>query len=342
MKNHFRPEIAPALKTLNCAVNSRVHTRTFENAALIALAVVCFLSGCTRQHPKRWQGYLEGEFVYVGSPIAGQLETLAVTKGDRIEGKSTLFTLEHSAELAMQRQAAEQLAGAQSRLEDLRKGSRPTELAALEAQVEQARVTAELARNDLQRIETLHQTNVVAESEYDRVRLTHERAARALDQLNAQLATARLGGRTDLIAAAQADVRAAEATKQRADWAVDQKTQAAPRAGLVYDTLFRAGEFVPAGSPVVALLAPELLKVRFFVPEGDFSQLKAGDNVQVTLTGRPAIAGRVSFMSPSPEYTPPVLYNRENRAKLVFMVEATLPVADARDLHPGQPVDVSP
>jgi len=93
--------------------------------------------------------------------------------------------------------------------------------------------------------------------------------------------------------------------------------------------------------PVVALLPPEDLKVRFFVTEGDFAKLKAGDRVGVTITGRPAVEGRVSYLSPQPEYTPPILYNRENRAKLVFMVEATMPGEAARDLHPGQPVDVA-
>lgn len=324
MKNHSRPERWSLL------------------GVVLLLSLTVGITGCTRKKDTRWQGYLEGEFVYVGSPIAGQLETLAIEKGQRVEAHAALFTLERSAELATQRQAAEQLAATQARLEDLRKGSRPTEIAALEAQVEQSRVSAELAQNDLKRIETLHQTNVVSESDYDRVRLSHERAVRALDQLNAQLATARLGGRADAVAAAEADVRSAEAVKQKADWSVEQKSQSAPRAGLVYDTLFRQGEFVSAGSPVVALLAPELLKVRFFVPEVEFSRLKAGDEVRVSLTGRPALAGRVSYMSPKPEYTPPVLYNRENRAKLVFMVEAILSAADARDLHPGQPVDVSP
>jgi HlyD family secretion protein len=213
-------------------------------------------------------------------------------------------------------------------------------LEALEAQVEQAQASAELARIDFERIETLRQTNVVAESEYDRTRLTHERAKRALDQLAAQLATARLGGRSDLIAAAEAEVASAQAAKARADWAVEQKIQTAPRNALVHDTFYRPGEFVPAGIPVVALLAPELMKVRFFVSEAEFAGIKAGDAVQVAITGRAPLAATVSYLSPQPEYTPPVLYNRENRSKLVFMVEASFPVNDAADLHPGQPVDV--
>ena len=96
-------------------------------------------------------------------------------------------------------------------------------------------------------------------------------------------------------------------------------------------------------APVIALLPPENIKVRFFVPEAQFASLKAGGVVHVTLTGRDTpLEARVSYLSPKPEYTPPILYNRENRSKLVFMVEAVFDPAVARDLHPGQPVEVTP
>ena len=307
-------------------------------AALASL----LLAACTRPAPAGWQGYLEGEFIYVASPLAGRLETLAVAKGARVAADAPLFTLERASELAAQRQAADQLHAAQARLADLKKGSRPSELAALDARLAQARAAAELSRLELARQENLFQTAVISAADLDRARLTHERNIRAIDELTAQLTTAGLGARTDAIAAAAADVSAAAAVKERADWSVAQKTQSAPSAALVYDTLYREGEFVAAGLPVVALLPPENLKVRFYVPEAGFAALKAGDPVRVAITGRPPLEARVSYLSPKPEYTPPVLYNRENRAKLVFLVEAvfTDPAA-ARDLHPGQPADVA-
>jgi HlyD family secretion protein len=308
--------------------------------ALLALTVLA-LAGCTRPAPAGYQGYLEGEFVYVGSPLAGRLESLAVQKGARVAAGTLLFTLERNAELAAQRQAADQLRAAQARLEDLKKGSRPSELANLAARRDQARAAAELSRLDLTRQENLFATKVVAVSDLDRARLTHEQNLHAVEQLTAQLETANLGGRTDAIAAAEADVSAAAAAKEHADWSVDQKTQAAPKAGLVFDTLYREGEFVAVGLPVVSLLPPANLKVRFFVPEGQFAALRAGAAVRVAINGHPApLAAHISFLSPQPEFTPPVLYNRENRAKLVFMVEAVFD-DDPSDLHPGQPVDVT-
>ncbi|MEO6245316.1 MAG: HlyD family efflux transporter periplasmic adaptor subunit [Opitutaceae bacterium] len=309
-------------------------------AFFLALWLAC--GGCARRESAGWQGYLEGEFVYVSAPLGGRLDQLAVRRGTRVEAGAPLFALEVASELAARREAADRLRSAQARLDDLRKGSRPSELAALEARVEQARATAELSKSDLTRQEELFKAKVIAAADVDRARLTHERNTRAIEEPAAQLATARLGGRPDVIAAAVADVAAAAAARERADWAVAQKTQAAPQAAFVHDTLYREGEFVPAGTPIVALLPPENLKVRFFLSEANFATLKAGDRVRVAFTGRATpLEARVNYLSTRPEFTPPILYNRDNRAKLVFMVEAALDPAVARDLHPGQPVDVT-
>ena len=312
-----------------------------RSSAVLLFAALA-LAGCAPKNPAGWQGYVEGECVYVAAPLGGQLEKLSVQRGARVAAGAPLFALERSAELATQRQTADQLRAVQARLADLKKGSRPSELAALEARLDQARSAAELSKLDLTRQENLFKTHVISEGDFDRARLTHERNLGAIADLAAQLATAQLGGRSDAIAAAEADVSAAAAAKERADWSVAQKAQAASRAGLVYDTLYREGEFVAAGLPVVALLPPENVKVRFFVPEAEFAALKAGDIVRVAITGRTPLDARVSYLSPQPEYTPPILYNRENRAKLVFMVEAIFSdPAAARDLHPGQPADVA-
>lgn len=305
------------------------------------MAAALALAGCRPATDGRWQGYLEGEFVHVAAPLAGRVETVDVVRGQRVAVGAPLFTLERAAETATQREAADRLRAAEARQRDLSKGARPTELATLEARLEQGRAAAELSRRDLTRTEELAQRGAIAASDLDRARLTHERNLRALAELEAQLATARLGGRADALAAAEAEVAAAAAALQRADWAVGQKTLLSPVSALVNDTLFRPGEFAPAGTPVVQLLPPENLKVRFFVPEADFATLKAGDAVRVVITGRPApLPARVTYLSPRPEYTPPVLYNRENRAKLVFMIEATLTAGADDSLHPGQPVDV--
>jgi HlyD family secretion protein len=109
----------------------------------------------------------------------------------------------------------------------------------------------------------------------------------------------------------------------------------------VADTLFVKGEWVPAGAPVASLLPPENIKVRFFVPEPGLGAIRLGQAVSVTCDGCAApIGARVTFVSTRAEFTPPVIYSRENRSKLVFLIEARPAPEDAVKLHPGQPLDV--
>ncbi len=321
-------------------MNARTLAHCTAAAGLTALLLV---SGCDRRGSTAYQGYLEGEFVYLASPLAGRLEKLAVQKGAQVTAGAALFTLEQGAELATLRESAERVRQAQARLADLRKGQRPSELAAIEARLAQARTAAELSRLELERATKLHESTVLSDDDFDRVRLNHEANTTLIVETTAQFITAQLGARPDTIAAAEAEAAAAQAALDRAGWAVAQKSQSAPRAGLIYDTLYREGEFVAAATPIVSLLPPENIKVRFFVPEAEFGALKAGDTVKVVLSGRAApLEAHISYLSPKPEYTPPILYNRENRTKLVFLVEAVFDPAAARDLHPGQPVEVSP
>lgn len=306
--------------------------------ALAALLIV----GCDRRANPAYQGYLEGEFVQLAAPLSGRLEKLTVAKGARVAAGTPLFQLEQGAESAALREAVERVRVAQARLADLRKGQRPTELAVFDARLAQARAAAELASRELTRLTKLHENRVASDDDFDRARLNQEAAVKLVAELVAQLETAQLGARTDTIAAAEAETAAAQAALDRAGWSVAQKSVTAPRDGLIYDTLYREGEFVAAAMPVITLLPAENIKVRFFVPEAEFGALKAGDTVRVALSVRDTpLEARISYLSPKPEYTPPVLYNRENRSKLVFMVEATFDAVTARDLHPGQPVEVT-
>src|SRR3546814_12727275 len=106
-------------------------------------------------------------------------------------------------------------------------------------------------------------------------------------------------------------------------------------------TLFRAG-MVPAGRAGVELLPPERLRLRFFVPEPERAKLHVGDAVAARCDGCPPdLRGRIVFIAPEVEFTPPVIFSIEERAKLVFLVEAR-PEGAAEGLAPGQPIPVQP
>ncbi len=300
------------------------------------------LAGCAPRSSRTWQGYIEGEFVYVASPISGALTNLAVTRGLEVKAGQLLFELDREPEAAAVREAERRLAQARSQLEDLKKGRRPTEIASLEAQLAKARASSRLSELQFDRAQRLFDEQVIASEELDVARAQRDADHAQAESLAADLATARLGSRADEIQAAESDVEALAATWRKAEWALAQKSQSAPTNAWVHDTLYRPGEMVPAGNPIVALLPPTNLKVRFFVPQAELVLLPVGTGVKVHCDGAPApLSATVSYLSTQAEFTPPVIYSQENRAKLVFMVEAVFSSADARNLRPGQPVDVS-
>lgn len=301
------------------------------------------MAGCSRDASQLYQGYAEGEFVRVAAPYAGSLTLLAVQRGGQVEAGAPLFALEQDNEKAARDEAMQGLKRAEAQLENLKKGKRPVELDVVIAQREQARAALKLSMADFSRDEKLAKDGFISSQKLDASRTVLERDRQRLKELEAQLASAKLAARVDEVRAAEAQVAAARAALVRADWSLSQKSVKAPVAGLVQDTLYVQGEWVPAGNPVISLLPPQNIKVRFFVPEARVNSLKAGQPVTLSCDGCAApIPATISYIAPQAEYTPPVIYSKENRGKLVFMVEARPAPADATRLRPGQPLDVRP
>lgn len=306
---------------------------------VIALAI---LIGCDKAPSDLVQGYVEGEYVYVASPYGGALATLSVRRGTQVAAGDALFTLEYISEKAVRDEAELKLSQARANLQDRRKGKRPSEIASLRAQLQQAQAALQLSFREVARQEGLVTVpGAAVEVEVDRARSARDQNQQRVSQLEADLHTALLGSRTDQVTAAEAEVRAKEAALAKAEWDLAQKRQLAPKTGLVFDTLYREGEWVPAGRPVVVLLPPDHIKVRVFVSQLRLGAIRLGDTVQVMVDGvQGSLPGRVSYISPKAEYTPPMLYSQGSREKLVFLVEVLFDQTVAVKLHPGQPVDV--
>jgi HlyD family secretion protein len=251
---------------------------------------VALLAGCFGNSSSTFQGYVEGEYVYVASPLGGALTNLAVARGDSVKTGQLLFELERGSEAAALDVAKKNLAQARASL---------------------ALSEAEFARREKLRADQ----GVVSAEELDQARAQRDADAALVESQQAAL--------------------------DKAKWSFDQKQQFAPSDAQVQDTLYRQGEWVAAGNPVVVLLPPENLKVRFFVPETVLAQIKTGQSIEVSFDGAAKkYSATVNYLSTQAEFTPPVIYNRENRAKLVYMIEAKFSPADAADLRSGQPVDV--
>jgi HlyD family secretion protein len=308
---------------------------------LITLSVLVLLSACDEKSNDRFSGYVEAEYVRLASPIAGTLVKLYVQRGDRVEQNAPAFVLEQDSERAAREEAVSRVQRAQAQLADLQKGKRPDEVAAMQAQLAQAEAALQLSTANLARQKKLVENKFVSPANLDQARAALKRDRARVNELRAQLRLAKLGARSDEIDAAEQELKTAEAQLAQADWKLMQKTQRMPVEGEVSDVLYREGEWVQAGSPIVSILSPQNIKVRFFVPEETVGELRLGQQVVLRCDGcKKPMPARISYLSSAPEYTSPLIYSKENRSTLVFMIEARTSIDDARRLHPGQPVEV--
>jgi HlyD family secretion protein len=321
---------------------TRVVSRTPDRSVFPLIILLLALAACSRSGPASYQGYVEGEFVYLSSSQSGHLEHLAVSRGVQVASGAPLFSLEAIDEKAEQHQARQQLSAAEAQLADLQTGKRAPEIAVIRAQLQQAHASAQKSSRQRDRDEAQYRSGGISREQFEATLAQASSDAAHVSELNSQLDVARLPGRDQQLKAQHDQVQAAQAVLAQADWKVEQKSVSAPAAGLVYDTMYREGEWVAAGNPVVRMLPPQNIKVRFFVPEGLLGSLPMGRRVRLHCDGCAAeVPATITYVSSEAEYTPPVIYSNDTRGKLIFMIEAHPAANDAMKLHPGQPLAVT-
>lgn len=269
--------------------------------AAILLCLVLAACGEPENHP--WLGYAEGEDAFIAAPQAGWLARLSVKRGDQVKVGDVLFTLDNTAQASSRDQANAQIALA-------------------EGQLVEAKANLALAQKELARQASLMAARAGTRQAYDVAKASYESAQAHVQQIAAQIAAAR-------------------AALTGAAYQLGERDVTSRTAGRVEDVFFRTGEFAPAMTPVVSVLPPENIFVRFFVPESEFARLKLGQRVSITCDGCAAtITATITFIAQQQEFTPPVIFSQDNREKLVFKAEARAP--SGLKLNPGQPVEVRP
>lgn len=307
---------------------------------MFACVAALLLVACDKRPEGTYQGYAEGEYVRIAPIDGGTIDAIPVKRGDKVADGALLFQLDQTAEVAAHDQAVAQLAQAKSQYEDLTKGLRASELEQIRASRASAAATLRKAELDLSRAEKLYANGNVSKAALDQARASRDAAAGSVRELDARLATGKLAARQDQVDAAAAAVKAAQAALDQANWRLSRREGHAPQGGTIDDVYFRVGEFASPSQPVVSLLPPENIKIRFFVPEPDLGRVHVGDKVDLACDGCAAgLVGTVRFISTQAEFTPPVIYSEETKSKLVYMVEAW-PDKSPDLFHPGQPVSV--
>ncbi len=285
-------------------------------------------------------GYIEGDTVMIASPVAGRIVARAAEQGHAIAKGSPVFELDSATAKAELARAEAAVAQARAQLDNLRAGKRDAEQDVTRAQRREAEASLAYARQELSRARELINTGTASKLRLDQAVAQVEQWQARVEQFAAAEAAGDLGGRAQEIAAAEAGVAEAQAVAAQARARLADLAPLAPFDALVENTFYDAGEWVTAGQPVVSLLTPEHIKIRFFVPEAAAALARPGTEISFTCDGCKAeMKAVITYAATQAEFTPPVIYSQGARAKLVFLVEAR-PEGNAEELRPGLPVEV--
>lgn len=307
------------------------------------LLATSLIIGCENTHKPHFQGYIEGEYLYLSAPQAGYLQTLTATRGSRVSAGDNLFVIAGEPDSQSLTEAEAKAESARQKLENLKLPKRASEIAALEANLRAAQAAAKLTKLELERQQKLSVRQFTAQSALDQARSRFDQAMAEVEAVKKQIATFQNSlGRQAEIAGAESDLAATLAQIEQKRWLLEHKSVVAPVAGEISETYYQAGEWIAAGAPVASLLPDRKRRLRFYVSEPQLANLQVGTLIVAHCDGCPEpIHGKVDFIAAQAEYTPPVIYSRGSREKLVFRVEATpIDAQSAAQIRPGLAIDV--
>jgi HlyD family secretion protein len=309
------------------------------NRVAIAAAAIA-LTGCFGSGTPAIQGYVEGTYVYVSAEASGLVVERPVVAGDTVTEGALLARLDDADQKEAVAGAQARVAQAKAQLANLQSGKRAEEISVIAAQLQEALSALNLAEENYQRQSVLRERGIVSKAAVDEAKARRDANKASSEAIERQLDVAKLPARPEEVAAAERNVAAEEATLAQARIQLTRRWLTAPAPGRVEETFYEVGERVSPGQPVVSLLPDANVKIRFFLPEEKLAAVEIGDMVAVSCDGcAEGLTATIDRIATDAEFTPPVLYSKDNRTKLVFRIEAK-PLGAATALKPGQPVDV--
>ncbi|MGD2067401.1 MAG: HlyD family efflux transporter periplasmic adaptor subunit [Gemmatimonadota bacterium] len=314
-------------------------------AAVAVLAVALWWvlrNGGDRPRPLEASGTVEATTADLGFQLPGRLASVSVQEGDEVAAGIEIASLDLE-EIGAQAEAARaQLAAAEARLRELRRGGRTEEVARAEAALDAAAEQEEEARREGERARRLFEGGAIARQELDRAETRLRVAVASTRQAREALALVREGAPVEAVEAQEAVVRQARAQVTRVEASLRNGVIHAPFAGVVTERHREPGETVPAGAPVLTLLDRSDRWVRIYVPEDAVGRVDLGQEAEIRADTWPdrVYQGRVYFIGSEAEFTPRNVQTPEERTRLVYPVKVRITGDDGFELKPGIPADV--
>lgn len=298
------------------------------------------LTACSDSSQNLALGTLERDRIAHTATANEVIVALPVPAGTQVSQGSVLVKLDSTLQQAEVDKASAEVARAEANLEKLRNGAREEEVAAASANVSGARASLVESRSNYARILNLKKRKLVSQSELDRARAGRDAAQAGLQSAQEALLLLTNGTREEDLRAGEASLNSAKATLAIQTQRLTNLTIIATRDGILDSLPWNLGERVTMGSPVAIILAGKAPHARVYVPEPYRVKLKVGNSLVVHVDGiEQPITGTLSWIATEPAFTPYYALNQQERSRLMYLAEITLPDT-ASDLPNGVPAQV--
>ncbi|KGT95415.1 HlyD family secretion protein [Erwinia typographi] len=304
------------------------------------LMLLLNITACEDADSGHLSGYTHGDFIYLSHPQSEKIDQIMVKKGDLVKKNQKLVEMESFAADNSLRIAEKNLQAESALLLNMQSGERVEELNVVQSQLARARSAANLAKSQLARNLHLYKTGVISAVEWERMWDDSAQKNAQVTELISLLEAKKLPARTAQLQNQASRVDSARLERDKAQWNYQQNIIVAPEDARVYDIIYHPGERPTAGRPIITLLPPENVKVRFYIPQLKLGLFQPGMQVSVRCDGCQPVSATINYISPQAEYTPPVIYSTKRREKLLFMAEAAIAREQASFIKIGQPVRV--
>lgn len=307
---------------------------------LLLAGLALGLTACSDQPDDTLHGYAEGDFTAIAPDAPGRIVETLASEGTHVAAGDTLFSLDATAERAALAAAEARIEAALARFDDAAAGARSPEIEAARDQLDQADAAAREANDTLTRTRELFEDGHVSQARLDQALAAARTANARVAEMRQRLSLVQLPARENQLRALQAEIAAARAERDRAADALDRRTVAAPADAAVHRQIRFAGEQAGPAQPVYELLPDGAVHAVLFIPETGIGDHATGDRFAVDCDGcATGLTARLASIADAAEFTPPVIYSDNERARLVYRAEARFEGAPP---PPGTPLRFRP
>lgn len=307
----------------------------------IFLALTIFIIGCNSKNENLIEasGTIEGTEIKISSKISGTIKEIYFKEGEKISIGDTLIEIDKKI-LELQHQQSEagyEIAKAQYEL--LLKGARFEDVMQVEENLNQAKANYKIANDDFERMTSLYNSSSITKKQFDDFETKYKIAKAQLNSAKQGLNKIKKFARPEELTTARAKVDQSKANSNIILQQLNDATVISPISGIVTELPFDKDELLLQGGTVATIINLDEVYLRIYISEVNLGKINYNNKVEVSIDGIDKIfKGKITYISPTAEFTPKNIQTKEDRAKLVYSIKVLIK-NENNILKSGMPAD---